>query len=257
MKKIIYADLDALNDYITNIDGYVYNDGIVEEKNNNGIGGSISVKMIQGKASKGNESITQKNVIYTPAAKLNRVLKYLKDNEQLPYYDSINDETYEKIKRNEYYEFTVKGRLTKFNSFMNLATAIADVYKDINGLATAQSNIEVMNNIKIINNLFENKENITMIFNFRDNICPVIGTINKKFLIHPVEELLSKEVDVFCKVKRKNGSDSIVKLDEIFGSYSDTIEKLSNNTIDYNNPEEIRDDIIGESLEVSIIAIYE
>lgn len=256
MRKILYADIDALDDYVSEIDGYVTDEAMIEETTISNKNVGVSAFKIDGMLGKNNTQTLKQQMKVNVAGKLDKVIRYLKDTDDLAYYDDIPDDVFNSMSRDEYYEFTVNGRLSKFQSTINMANDLVGVSQFLTSSLPLDSNTK--DAITGISKLAE-KDTLTCIFEFESGQYPIIATINKNFLKYDVEEFLNKPVDILCKIKKVHPVGAKVKVDEILEKYTNNMNRSLRRSTkgSLSNPPEIKDEIKGPALTVSILAIYE
>lgn len=108
LRNFLYLNEQMLNDYLSAIEGFMATKVIQTTKQTNtknaGIG--INAKFVNGDLGKksNNELETQMEVQITPASKVQKLIDYLNADEPIKFYDSMNEEIWQSIQRDEVIE---------------------------------------------------------------------------------------------------------------------------------------------------------
>ena len=134
LRNILYLDIEAINDYISQIDGYTYDEEIITSNNVDDKGGKAGIGFgkltAEANLGKQNTNTTTKNVRITDSSKLDKVIKYLKNEDELKYYEEIDENIWQDIYRDDFLELLVTPRFSKIKEISNMA-------KNLNNLITA------------------------------------------------------------------------------------------------------------------------
>ena len=267
LRKILYADTEALDNYISIIDGYTYEEQEIIQSTTTNKGGKAGVGFkttnIGGNFGKQNEEKISLNAKITDASKLDKIIRYLKSEDSLKYYESINEEIWKDIYRDDFIEVLVTPRFSKLeevtnaaNTFKQLVNAfepfLGENYLD-KKTAEALSGFERLSNS-------QNKNSLSCVFNFEDKKYPMIGNIDKMYLKTSKDNFVS-QVYMLCKIQRKIEKGNSICLDEIFEDVkSMALNREQRRKMiqkDMSNPAEIKDKINGPAFVVIPIAIYQ
>lgn len=267
LRKILYADTEALDNYISIIDGYTYEEQEIIQSTTTNKGGKAGIGFkatnIGGNFVKQNEEKISLNAKITDASKLDKIIRYLKSEDSLKYYESINEEIWKDIYRDDFIEVLVTPRFSKLeevtnaaNSFKQLVNAfepfLGENYLD-KKTTNALSGFERLSNS-------QNKNSLSCVFNFEDKKYPMIGNIDKMYLKTSKDNFVS-QVYMLCKIQRKIEKGNSICLDEIFEDVkSMALNREQRRKMiqkDMSNPAEIKDKINGPAFVVIPIAIYQ
>lgn len=137
LRNFLYLNEQMLNDYLSAIEGFMATKVIQTTKQTNtksaGIG--MNAKFVNGDLGKksNNELETQMEVQITPASKVQKLIDYLNADEPIKFYDSMNEEIWQSIQRDEVIEFMGNVRFSKLkeianavNEFEKLCNALQD-----------------------------------------------------------------------------------------------------------------------------------
>ena len=131
LRKILYADTEALDNYISIIDGYTYEEQEIIQSTTTNKGGKAGVGFkaanIEGNLGKQNEEKISLNAKITDASKLDKIIKYLKSKNSLKYYENINEEIWKDISRDDFVEVLVTPRFSKLEE----VTSAANTFKKL------------------------------------------------------------------------------------------------------------------------------
>ena len=266
LRKILYADIEALNNYISTIDGYLCDEQEITQSSTTSKGGKIGVggkiTNAEGNLEKQKEEKIALNAKITDASKLDKIIKYLKNQDELKYYENINDEIWNDIYRDDFIEVLVTPRFSKLGEF----TKATNDFKQLVNLFESYLGNKVNEKDKEALNLFEqlynsrNNKSLSCVFNFEDKKYPLIGNIDKKYLKTSQDNFVS-QVYMLCKIQKKIEKGKSICLDEIFedikliASNREQRRKMSRK--DMSNPIEIKDKVNGPAFIVIPIAIYQ
>lgn len=267
LRKILYADTEALDNYISIIDGYTYEEQEIIQSTTTNKGGKAGVGFkatnIGGNFVKQNEEKISLNAKITDASKLDKIIRYLKSEDSLKYYESINEEIWKDIYRDDFIEVLVTPRFSKLeevtnaaNTFKQLVNAfepfLGENYLD-KKTTNALSGFERLSNS-------QNKNSLSCVFNFEDKKYPMIGNIDKMYLKTSKDNFVS-QVYMLCKIQRKIEKGNSICLDEIFEDVkSMALNREQRRKMiqkDMSNPAEIKDKINGPAFVVIPMAIYQ
>lgn len=269
LRNFLYLNTKIINDYLSAIDGYVYNEeeqsiatSTEEEMKAGG-----SVKLLSGEGihtGKKAEEITR-SVQISDAAKFDKVFRYLQaedEDEQIKYYEFLSEETFNELRRDDFLEVLVTARFSKMKE-------LTDTVKKLNELATVFQGLtdqqlldkqakDAVAGFSALGKIQSGKS-ISCVFNFEDGRFPLVAYLDEDYFKCDQENFVGESYMV-CKVLRKISKGQNVKLDEIF----DDIKKIPMNRQqrrnmpkNMDNPEVLRDVIKGPALVVVPIAVYQ
>lgn len=265
LRNILYLDIEAINDYISQIDGYTYDEEIITSNSVDDKGGKAGIGFgkltAEANLGKQNTNTTTKNVRITDSSKLDKVIKYLKNEDELKYYEEIDENIWQDIYRDDFLELLVIPRFSKIKEISNMA-------KNLNNLITAfqpymsddmidSKTKEALSGFETISRINDTSM-VSCVFNFENKKYPFIAELNTTFF-KTDEENIKSQCYLLCKVQKKVEKGKSIELDEIF----DNVKKLNLNREqkrkmpkDLSNPKELKDSIKGPAFVVTPIAIY-
>lgn len=266
LRKILYVDSNALENYVSQIDGYTYEEETIvnsvsdEKSGKAGIG--LSKVSVEGNLGKQKEESSTKNAKVTDASKLDKIIKYLNSENELKYYECIDENSWNSICREDFLEVLVTPRLSKMAEIIGVAKSfkdMADTFQPFMDKPMIDKKTEVaLNGLESLSK-FKKDNSLTCVFNFDNNQYPVIAYLDESYLKVSKEKFFS-QVCMLCKVQKKIAKGESIELDEIFENFKPLAanRKLRRNMPkNLSNPEEFRDKIKGPAFIVIPIAIYQ
>lgn len=267
LRKILYADIAALDDYISIIEGYTYEEQEITKNSSSNKEGKVGIGYkavgIGGKLEKNIDETVSLNGKVTTASKLDRIIKYLKQSNDFKYYQSLNDEISKDIFRDDFLEVLVTPRFSKLQEITNAVSSFKSIVSafepHLDRKILDKESEDAINSLEQLSNT-KSSNIIPCVFNFTDGKYPLIGNIDKNYLKSTGEKFTS-QVYMLCKVQRKIEKGESIYLDEIFEDIKslpmnrEQKRKLKNK--DISNPPEFKDKINGPAYVVIPIAIYQ
>lgn len=269
LRNFLYLNTKIVNDYLSAIDGYLYDEEAqsIATSTEKEMKAGGSVKLVSGegiRTGKSAEEITR-SVQISDAAKFDRVFKYLQagdEDEQIKYYESLSDEIFDKLRRDDFLEVLVTARFSKMKELTDTVKKLNDLATVIQGI-TEQEILDKEAKDAVLGfsalGKLQTGKSISCVFNFEDGKFPLVAYLDEDYFKCEQENFVGESYMV-CKVLRKISKGQNVKLDEIF----DEIKKIPMNRQqrrnlpkNMENPEGIRDVIKGPALVVVPIAVYQ
>ena len=217
LRKYYYIDEDFVQDAYASIIGYDLENQEITETSTNGFDGEIKAGSIV-KAGIGGEKSNSETVKYsanvTITAKLQRILDYLKeDNENaLPYYESMNEETFSLLNRDDLFEGVFNIQFTKVEEYSQIASMTQRFYQLLN-LGLTDNYIE-LEQIQAIAKK-EREKGIACLLSFaNDNKQTCYMYLDESFLRTDISKLKG-EATVICKVSRTIPKGKTVNLTDL------------------------------------------
>ena len=269
IKNFMYLNTKILEDCISVIDGFTYDEESQEIQNVNEktLGGSAGVKIISGNGEIATKKVDEvkRSVHISDAAKFDKVFKYLQsgdEDEQVKYYEFLTEEEFNSLHRDDFLEVLVTSRFSKMKELTDSVMKVADLAKVIQIITDEEildkKAKEAVDGFSALGQLREGKE-ISCVFNFEDGKYPLVAYLDQSYF-RCSEDNFVGESYLLCKIIRKVQKGQSVKLDEIFGD----VKKLPLNREqrrkmpkNMDNPKEIKDVVKGPALIVIPIAVYQ
>lgn len=210
LRSFSYLDHQTLNDYLAALGLAIQDESIkaTSEKASSISGeGSVSILKSGGKSDSKEVTETTKQVIYTDAAKFQMLYAQLEQEEDgFGYYETMDDESWGNIGRNDIIEVAVDLSLTKIAT-MSVATneisRLANLAELFSGevLLDAKTK-QIITAIELLAQM-ETETGIPVIMSVLNSPnYKLVSYLNPDFL-RVEKSRLSGEATVFCKVQRK------------------------------------------------------
>lgn len=141
LRNFLYLNNKIVDDYLSVIDGYVYNEEAqsIATSTENEVKAGGSVKLLKGEGShagKMAEEITR-SVQISDAAKFDKVFRHLQtgdEDEQIKYFEFLSEETFNKLRRDDFLEVLVTARFSKMKELTDTVTKLNELVTVFQGL---------------------------------------------------------------------------------------------------------------------------
>lgn len=184
------------------------------------------------------------------------------EDEQIKYYESLSEEIFNDLRRDDFLEVLVTARFSKMKELTDTVKKLSELATVFQGL-TDQPLLDKQAKDAVAGffalGQLQSGKAISCVFNFEDGKFPLVAYLDEDFFKCDQENFVGESYMV-CKVLRKIPKGQSVKLDEIF----DDIKKIPlnrqqrrNMPKSMDNPEGLRDVIKGPALVVVPIAVYQ
>ena len=263
LRNFLYLNENILDDYLSALEGSLTEKIITKEKETTDKKGNLGGKVIGIGAEKTIETETQKERTLTPSAKVQLFMDLLQDEEEIPFYESLNEEIWKLLSRDEIVEFMGTVRFSKLKEF---STAISQL-SSLTTLIESFTDTPIIDNktqkaidgIKVLGD-YKNGNEVPCVLSFSgQKEYPVIAYLDDTCLKVPQESFVG-DVTILCKIQKKINKGSSVDLTDFFKSIKDLplnrTQRRAMNTKDLTMPKEISDTIKGPAFVVIPIAIY-
>ena len=268
MRNFLYINQKLLDDYISAIDGYVYEEETQKFNETNQKSANANAKVLgiggDGKYEKQSSEEVERKVRISDAAKFDKLFNYLSADEYSPlkYYEMLNDEEFNNLSRDDFIEVLVTPRFSKMKELSDTVkkiSSLAGVFESITqqSLFDAKSE-EAISGISLLGSL-KSENGISCVFSFEDEKFPLVARLDENYFKCELSQFIG-QFYMLCKIQKKIIKGQSVKLDEIF----EDIKRLPLNREqrrkmpkNLDNPDVIRDVIKGPALQVIPIAIYQ
>jgi len=268
LRNFLYLNTKVVEDYVSAIDGCVYDeeDQVIATSKQNTLEGKASIPLIGASGTHTgthSEQITRSAKV-SDAAKFDKIFKYLESQEEdgLAYYESLPDDVYAKLRRDDFLEVLVTPRFSKMKELtdsMKKFSALADVIQTLTPQPILDEGTqEAIQGFSALEQLRAKKE-IACVFEFEDGQYPLIAYLDESFFRCEQDNFVGQAY-LLCKVMKKIPAGQSVQLDEIF----EDIKKMPLNREqrrkmpkNMNNPAEIRDVVKGPAMVVLAVAVYQ
>lgn len=263
LRNFLYLNENILDDYLSALEGSLPEKIITKEKQTTDKKGTLGGKVVGVGAEKIVETETQQERTLTPSAKVQLFMDLLQNEEDIPFYEFLNDEIWNQLSRDEVVEFMGAIRFSKLKEF---STAISQ-FSNLTTLIESFTDTPIIDNktqkaIEGIKGLgdYKNGNEIPCVLSLSgQKDYPVIAYLDDSFLKVPQESFVG-DVTILCKIQRKINKGSSIELTDFFRSIKELpLNREQRKTInkkDLTMPKEIRDTVKGPAFVVIPIAIY-
>lgn len=266
LRNFLYVNNKILEDYVAAIEGYVYDEATLSDtttSSKNG-DGKIGVKCISagGGISKEEVSTAVKSVKVSDAAKFDKVYSYLNDEDELKYYEMLDEDIFSELRREDFIEVLVSPRFSKMKELTNTVNQLGNLISTFQGLTDQQLlNADTQQKIQGFKALerLNPTDSVTCVFNFEDKKFPLVAKLDNQYF-RCEEERFVGEICMLCKVQKKIEKGKSIKLDEIFENFKNmplNREQKRKMPKNIENPKEFQDVVKGPAITVIPIAIYQ
>lgn len=266
LRSFLYINPTLLDDYISAIDGFVYEEETLTTSKTKSVEGGLEggIPVVKGKGNYTNTDTeeAQKQVRITNSAKFDKVYNYLEEQDNLKYYEYMEDAQWDEIRRNDFLEVLVTPRFSKLKEIANLGQNIGNLLDTFQSLTDEpvidKKSKEAINGIASLSKIKKGNE-IPCVFNLSNEKFPIVAYLDEQnFKVN--QNRFVGQVYMLCKVQRKLEKGEKIQLDEIF----EDVKKLPLNREqrrslpkDTSNPKGLKDEIKGRAFVVIPIAIYQ
>lgn len=268
LRNFLYLNSKVIEDYISAIDGYIYDEETqaIESHKENTVSVKAGIPVVNGggEHAEHKEEAIKRSVKISEAAKFDKIYKHLENDEEdgLKYYEFINDDIFNGLKRDDFLEVLVSARFSKMKELSDSAKRIAELATAIESFTEHElldkKSSDAIKGLTVLSQL-KTGNDISCVFEFDDKQYPLVASLNESYFRCEQDNFVGQAY-LLCKVIRKIPQGQSVKIDEIF----DDIKKLPLNRAqrrkmpkNMDNPAEIRDVIKGPALIVLPIAVYQ
>ena len=265
LRNILYVDINALDNYISQIDGYTYEEETIVERSSNikdgKIGVGISKVSAEGKAGKERAETHTRNAKVTDASKLDKVIKYLRKDNELKFFEGLNENEWAELYREDFIEALVTPRFSKLGELSLVAKKLQELSNNFQEFFDTpiidKKSEKAISGLRKIGNINSNR--LTCVFEFEDKNYPLVAYLNENNLLIPKENF-NNQVTILCKIQKKIYKGEKIELDEVFEDFKSlklNREQRRKMPQNLSNPNEIKDVVKGPALVVIPVAIYQ
>ena len=269
LRNFLYLNTKVIDEYLSAIDGYVYDEEsqAIVSSSESTITGKAGVKIATGEGSKvgkSGEEVTR-SVKISDAAKFDRVFAYLQsgdEEEQIKYYESLSEEIFSGLYRDDFLEVLVTARFSKMKALVDSVQKLEELASVVQRFTDQQlldhKTQETLKGVSALGQLNSSKE-ISCVFNFEDGKFPLVAYLDESYFRCSQDGFVGQSY-MLCKVLRKIPKGQSIKLDEILDDFKklplnrEQRRKMPKNM---DNPDVVRDVIKGPLLVVIPIAVYQ
>ena len=269
LRNFLYLNTKIIEDYLSVIDGYVYDEEsrVITNSSESGVVGKAGIKIVAGEGSnldKSGEEV-KRSVKISDAAKFDKIFAYLQsgdEDEQIKYYEFLTDEIFSGLHRDDFLKVLVTARFSKMKELTDCVQKLGELASTIQGITDQQfldhKAQKSLKGFSALGQLRSGKE-IACVFNFEDGKFPLVAYLDESYFRCSQDSFVGQSY-MLCKVLRKIPKGQSVKLDELL----DDVKKLPLNREqrrkmpkNMDNPDVVRDVVKGPLLIIIPIAVYQ
>jgi len=222
LRNFLYLNNQLLDDFLSALDGELYEEGTVVEKSQRSSegGGGVDLQLVKGGGKRGSSSgiETTKKVSLNYAGKFQRLYEKLDEMNEIQYYESMTLEKWNNIGRNKIIDCLVKINFSKLESMSEIAEQMAPLAQFAKQFAESaifnDKSMEAIEGFKELGKL-NRKNGVPCICSFiNDPEYKLISYLNPIFLKVPKDQMIG-ELNIFCKVQRKLADGEKIELSNI------------------------------------------
>ena len=266
LRSFLYLNTQLLDDYVASIQGYVASEATLTEKEI-GIsekGLNAGLKGFGGKIEKtqSSEKETKSIVKLTDAAKFQKVFDYLNLEQELPFYENVDEDIFKNMCREDFVEFMGAIRFTKLQE---LSKGIEEI-ENLSNILSAFTETQLID--KKTQQGIDGIKKLSTEINKKEIPCVMSFGTNKKYQIvmyldadyvRVAQTSFVGDLTLLCKVQRKIRQGEKIELTDIFQNIKAmplSREQRRSMPKNLNTPKEFSDIIYGPAILVTPIAIY-
>lgn len=263
LRNFLYLNENILDDYLSALEGCLTEKIITKEKQITDKKGNLDGKIISVGAGKSVEIETQKEGTLTPSAKVQLFMDLLQNEEDIPFYESVNEEIWANLSRDEVVEFMGSIRFSKLKEISTAISQLSELSTLIENFTDTpiidkKTQVSI-DGIRCLGD-YKNGNEVPCVLSFSgQKDYSVIAYLDDACLKVSQESFVG-DVTILCKIQKKINKGSSVELTDFFKSIKDLplnrSQRRAMKTKDLTMPKELSDTIKGPAFVVIPIAIY-
>ena len=259
----MYINQRLVDDYLSAIDGSIYEEELIKSKQgttqNTDIEGGLPSTGTAGNMSIDEGILTEKKIKITYAAKIKRIVDYLKQTDDLLEIEEFNKAILNELKRDDIIEVFVDARSSKMQQIMGGLEKFTELFSSLSNLMElSDSDQTMLNQMQDISGMRDVVDGGACQLVFTPDgqtEISLIAQLEKQFLLEPIENI-NKQCYVLCKVQRKIKDGEEVEIDSLLAGM-DGLKPFLDDQYDLANPPEFKDIVKAPGAFVLPIAIYQ
>jgi hypothetical protein len=263
LRSYLYINQRLVDDYLSAIDGSLYEEEIVKSKQgtiqNTDIEDGLPRTGTSGSLSFDERLLSEKKLKITYAAKIKRIVDYLKENDELQEIEELDKDSLDKLKRDDFIEVFVDVRSSKMQQLVEGLNKMVEMFSSLGSLVNfSESDQTMINQMQDLSNMKETIDGgvCQLVFNPDGQTeISLIAQLEKGYLLDSIEKI-NKQCYVLCKVQRKIKEGEEIEVDSLLAGM-DGIKPFMDNEEELTNPPEIKDVITAPGAFVLPVAIYQ
>ena len=268
LRNFLYLNEQMLDNYLSAIEGYIPTKVVrtSKETSSKNAGLGINVKALSAEAgkNKSNEIETQMEVEISASSKVQKLIDYLNEDEEIPFYDYMDEEIWNSLHRDQVVEFMGAVRFTKLKELTNAVSdfeKLTDIFQEFSPEPFIDANTQkTLQGLKKLSEL-QNGHEIPCVLSFGDLKEYQVVCYLDKSCFNVGQESFVGDVTILCKIQKKVQKGNNIQLTDIFKSIKEMPlnreqRRQMPNKKQLETPKEFSDIIKGPAYVVTPIAIY-
>ncbi len=263
LKSYLYINQRLVDDYLSAIDGSIYEEEVVHSKQSTmqkaDIADGLPCTGTMGNMSVNDKVLKEKKLKITYAAKIKRIVDYLRVNNQLQEIEELNSKILNTLKRDNFIEIIVNVRFSKTQQMVESMKKFEKIFSSLKNMIDSSVNDEIIfSQIQDISTMKDTVDGgvcqLVFIPDGQEEVS-LIAQLEKEFLLEPIEKI-NKQCHVLCKVQRRIKDGEEVEIDSLLAGM-EGFKTFIENQESLTNPTEIKDVVKAPGAFVLPIAIYQ
>lgn len=268
LRNFLYLNEQILDGYLSAIEGYITTKvtQTTKETNSKNTGINASFKALTGKIGKdkSNEIETHMEVEISPASKVQKLITYLSEESEIPFYEYMDEASWKKLNRDEVVEFMGNIRFSKLKEITNAVSELeklTSIFQDFSDKPLLDNKTQkALQGIKSLNSL-QNGNEIPCVLSFGDVKEYKVVCYLDESCFNVDQESFIGDVTILCKIQKKVDKGNSIQLTDIFKTFREMpLNREQRRSMpskkQLETPKEFADVIKGPAFVVTPIAIY-
>lgn len=268
LRNFLYLNEQILDGYLSTIEGYLPTKvtQTTKETNSKKAGVSTSFKAVSGELgkNKSNETETYMEIEISPASKVQKLINYLSEDSEIPFYEYMDEHSWNSVNRDEIVEFMGNIRFSKLKEITNAVSELerlSNIFQDFSETPLIDAKTQkYLQGIKTLNNIQKGNE-IPCVLSFGDlKEYKVVCYLDESYFKVDQDSFIG-DVTILCKIQKKIAKGNNIQLTDIFKTFREMpLNREQRRSMpskkQLETPKEFADVIKGPAFVVTPIAIY-
>lgn len=263
LRSYLYINQRLVDDYLSAIDGSIYEEELIQSKQgttqNTDVAGGLPSTGTAGNMSIDERILIEKRLKITYAAKIKKIVDYLKKDDELLEIEEFDQTMLNDLKREDIIEVFVDVRSSKMQQLIGGLEKFTGMLSALSNLMelsdSDQTMLDQMQDISSMKDAVDDGAYQLIFTPDGQTEISLIAQIEKQFLLEPIEKI-NKQCYVLCKVQRKIKNGEEVEIDSLLAGM-DGLKQFMEDQDELTNPPEFKDAVTAPGAFVLPIAIYQ
>jgi hypothetical protein len=262
-RNFYYIDSETLDNYLSSMHGSIYDSEDVSEKHVNNKGAEAGITLPPAKFNAGIkthiETETRKKVIQTYAGKFQEIYAYLEKNGGIPFYEQLDDDSWNEISRNQFIELDVSLRFSKIDTLISSISNFIPMFGEMDINIEDDNSKKTIQLMQLFNEITKQSGLPAELQLINGGKYKFVAYFNHDCFVKNLE-LIPNEVTILAKIQRKLKDSekinliNVVPLLEKMAINREMRKSMKHNK--NNMPEELYDNVKGPGALLIPIALY-